>query len=386
MPVQPNKLIEKAKNKFNAACLGLKICAIGYSKQSKHQTQDDSACYERKKTDQTFYLSRTPKHRQSVNVFYYANQNSDEEFSSNCNLRKQSGKTDLKQTRQRSYNFSNRRKTSTFYENNTNNFEQSSFDLGKFPLLIATPEKTKAKVTSTIIQNDNSDAKWPSFSKILSLDTAISEESSFTFNEYENSDPAEEDDLKAYSNFMYNSPCTIRRNKMHSSSSESVVSSSCFTNSEKSSSSSSSNNEAEGLGKTDENLTQILIESVGFQTKDFQTANKKVFDEDFWFNKDSKQLRKSSKNTQNMIKNSVMISSLDEKEKIFICCISYEAKSPHELSIEFTDRLKMIQQIKGYDYCLVQNVSTKKYGYVPKHCVSELGKFLKDVKYLTKKF
>jgi hypothetical protein len=130
-------------------------------------------------------------------------------------------------------------------------------------------------------------------------------------------------------------------------------------------------------------------DSFGFHTKDFQTATSRLFDSEQAAAESEKAVsvtgqgcRPRERVTQ---RSPTTSKEYHSATPIYICCISYEAKSPTELSIEFTDRLKLVQQLENWDYCLVQNVVTEKYGYVPKYCVSELNTFLKDVKYLRKK-
>jgi hypothetical protein len=294
------------------------------------------------------------------------------------------------------------------YESSQLEMDQSSFDISKFPLLVTTPDKSRAhKLTSTAIGCETIDslsssssenttvAKWPSVSNINKLCSGVISEEG-TFNEYEESEE-EEESSNAFSNYLYNSPVLTRKKSL----SASTTPSSCFTNSSASSTSAYLPNDtncdqaaaaaAAAAERSTDSFTDKYVDSFGFHTKDFQTAASHLFDSDA--EKERASLAgssKSSKHSECVTERPTMavagkVSDQYLQNHIYICRISYEAKSPTELSIEFTDRLKLVQQLDDWDYCLVQNVVTKKYGYVPKHCVSELNTFLKDVKYLRKK-
>jgi hypothetical protein len=306
--------------------------------------------------------------------------------------RKQRAKINLKNRfslNRSSYYLSHRE---VLYENTQLEMDQSSFDISKFPLLVTTPDKSKAlKLTSTAIgcetsdslsSSDNSVEKWPSVSNIYKLCSGVISEEG-TFNEYEESEHEEEGEQSsssnAFSNYLYNSPVLTRKKSL----SNSTTPSSCFTNSSASSSTSDclpndTNCEAERSGS----FSDKYVDSFGFHTKDFQTAASHLFDSDA--EKASSVSKKPSRG-ECVTSREAKVSDQYLQTHIYICCISYEARSPTELSIEFTDRLKLVQQLDDWDYCLVQNVVSKKYGYVPKHCVSELNTFLNDVKYLRKK-
>lgn len=70
-------------------------------------------------------------------------------------------------------------------------------------------------------------------------------------------------------------------------------------------------------------------------------------------------------------------------DEIFICCLSHEASSKHELSIEFTDRLRLLRNSDlRKDSYFVQNLLSNECGLVPKHCICSLDQFLRDIKLL----
>ena len=268
----------------------------------------------------------------------------------------------------------------------SSDLEQSSFEISKFPLLVTTPDKSKdKKLTSTVIENETTlnslltketTDKWPSHIYTMPSTHPMSEESAFS-----------EESSNAFSNYLYNSPPLTRKKpklceSLASSSDVNTTPSSCYTNSSVASSTS-----ANSTG-----FSNRYVDSFGFHTKDFQTANSKIFNDEkvddssnmSYFTAVRKSEKVSVRNESHVFNDTAHIN--DQASQIYICCISYEAKSPTELSIEFTDRLKLIQQLEDMDYCLVQNLLTKKYGYVPRHCISELSTFLKDVKYLRKKY
>lgn len=225
--------------------------------------------------------------------------------------------------------------------------DQSTFDISKFPLLVTSPDRSRRmrKLTSTAT-TDSFDSslmyeRYPSVSHIPSM--ALADQS--TFNEYE------EDEASRYSSNRSNPNSTT---------------SSCFTNS---STTSSATKE------------KRAPDSFGFHTTDFQTADSKLFENDALERVSVRQSQRSQARSQSKSNKSTEDKDANSDD-IYICCLGYQAKSPTELSIEFTDRLKLVQQQEDWDYCLVQNVATKKYGYVPKSCISELNTFLHDLKYL----
>jgi hypothetical protein len=110
----------------------------------------------------------------------------------------------------------------------------------------------------------------------------------------------------------------------------------------------------------DSTRTQLIdttfcqMESRGFDSSDFVTAHSFMF-----------------------IPAKSSVESVTDTE-IYACCVSHEAMSPNELSVEFADRLRLIQSSDN-QYCLVQNIHTSVYGFVPKYCILPMSIFLKDV-------
>lgn len=74
-------------------------------------------------------------------------------------------------------------------------------------------------------------------------------------------------------------------------------------------------------------------------------------------------------------------------EEIYICCVSYKAQENGHLSIEFSDRLRLINSISNQEeFIIVQNVLTNQVGLVPKDSICTLAQFLDHVKQLKQKF
>ena len=66
--------------------------------------------------------------------------------------------------------------------------------------------------------------------------------------------------------------------------------------------------------------------------------------------------------------------------EIHICRESYQARSPGELSVQFSDRLRFVQVSSSSDeWCLVQNIDTGIYGYVPQDNICTADSFLVEV-------
>jgi hypothetical protein len=68
------------------------------------------------------------------------------------------------------------------------------------------------------------------------------------------------------------------------------------------------------------------------------------------------------------------------KEIIYVCSMAFRSHERFKLSLNFTDRVKIICD-KG-EYCLVENIVTHEFGYVPKICLTTLSQFFNDMKYL----
>lgn len=75
------------------------------------------------------------------------------------------------------------------------------------------------------------------------------------------------------------------------------------------------------------------------------------------------------------------MSTEQHKDRILVCLIRYEAKKTNEISVEFSDRVKLIHETE--DFYLVQNITNSlKLGYVPKYCLISINQFMNDIKYL----
>lgn len=71
------------------------------------------------------------------------------------------------------------------------------------------------------------------------------------------------------------------------------------------------------------------------------------------------------------------------QETLYVCCIAYQPKIQGDLNLAFADRVKLIHM--NDDFALVENIITRKCGYVPRYCISTMTQFLKEVKYLNNK-
>lgn len=107
-------------------------------------------------------------------------------------------------------------------------------------------------------------------------------------------------------------------------------------------------------------FSQMEIVSFGFDSKDFQSANSLLFAE----NEFSSECNQSNIN-----------------QDIFVCKLSYEAKSSKELTINFSDRLAVLNE--NEQICFVKNIITNQYGFVPCNTICKLSEFLSDIKQLT---
>ena len=65
--------------------------------------------------------------------------------------------------------------------------------------------------------------------------------------------------------------------------------------------------------------------------------------------------------------------------KFFVCCINYDARIEGDLTLRFTDRVKLIHANK--DFALVKNLFTEKCGWVPRYCIQAIAEFLEDIKF-----
>ena len=79
---------------------------------------------------------------------------------------------------------------------------------------------------------------------------------------------------------------------------------------------------------------------------------------------------------------STTIEDMQNSDIYMVCAVPYLARSEKELSIEFAERLKLVQV--SPDWCLVQSFTTERYGYVPSGSLLTVEQFLNDVRYLTR--
>ena len=68
----------------------------------------------------------------------------------------------------------------------------------------------------------------------------------------------------------------------------------------------------------------------------------------------------------------------DSLDKTYICCVTYKATLEGDISINYSDQLKVICH-NNY-FALVEHCVSKKHGFVPKYCIITLEKFLNDNK------
>jgi hypothetical protein len=205
---------------------------------------------------------------------------------------------------------------SHFNKNEMNDvIEDSSVDISKFPLLIATPEKKRCtKLTSTQLDFDSIDyqqvecVKSPTFSQIIE---------SKNFVDFE-------DIHNAYANYLYESP---------------------------------------DFKKRDNSISKVnfLQNSSDFESHGFDSSD-------------------------TLCNETIINFELISEENIYVCSASYEAMSDVELTIHFAERLKLIQHAPNSNLCLVQNIQTRRYGYVPKWCLNDLKTFLSDLKFVKNNF
>ena len=72
----------------------------------------------------------------------------------------------------------------------------------------------------------------------------------------------------------------------------------------------------------------------------------------------------------------------DESDLTYACCVSYDAQIQGDLTLRFSERVKLLHYEENFS--LVQNLHTKTCGYVPTYCIMKLSRFLRDFKYLNK--
>ena len=70
-----------------------------------------------------------------------------------------------------------------------------------------------------------------------------------------------------------------------------------------------------------------------------------------------------------------------ENERLYVCCKAFRAKMDGDLSLRFTDRVKLIH--KNDDIALVKNILNGKCGYVPRDCITTISEFLNEIQYFS---
>ena len=71
--------------------------------------------------------------------------------------------------------------------------------------------------------------------------------------------------------------------------------------------------------------------------------------------------------------------NFETTDTLYVCCIAYTAKFEGDISLNFSDRVKLIHA--NHDYALVKNILNDKCGYVPLYCIQTITKFLDQIKY-----
>lgn len=66
----------------------------------------------------------------------------------------------------------------------------------------------------------------------------------------------------------------------------------------------------------------------------------------------------------------------EDMSHLYVCIYEYEAKSPIELNLKYSDRVRVVQFNQDSYYILVQMIKTSQYGFVPKHCLTPLTRFM----------
>jgi hypothetical protein len=207
---------------------------------------------------------------------------------------------------------------------------QLTMDVSEFPMLVVTPEKPKCKIlTSTL--NYSNDFSQNEFT--------VEDSPSLTcINEHDEYQQGEFVPL-AFANLLYESPVqrtdrTVNSLITNDWSANEFLKSKYFT-----------------MDISQEDSCDV--QSYGFDLGDFATAQSGMF---------------SSVN-----------SHVSYDSDLFVCCVSYEAMSPNELTVEFSERLKLVQNNSDNHLCLVQNIQTGVYGFIPKYCVVPVSMFLRNV-------
>jgi hypothetical protein len=70
-----------------------------------------------------------------------------------------------------------------------------------------------------------------------------------------------------------------------------------------------------------------------------------------------------------------------DNERLYVCCKAFRAKMDGDLSLRFTDRVKLIHQ--NDDIALVKNILNGKCGYVPRDCITTISEFLNEIQYFS---
>jgi hypothetical protein len=88
----------------------------------------------------------------------------------------------------------------------------------------------------------------------------------------------------------------------------------------------------------------------------------------------SQSLSSFDSNQFHSVKSSFFDDKPEQENELYVCTIPYQAKFQGDLNTNYSDRVKLIHSNK--DYCLVQNISTKQCGYIPKISIILLSNFL----------
>lgn len=88
---------------------------------------------------------------------------------------------------------------------------------------------------------------------------------------------------------------------------------------------------------------------------------------------------KSSSTTQDTF--SSVLSQEESLDNIFVCILDYKGKIEGDLSIKYSDKVRVISKngaSQDNNFVLAQSLKNRKYGYVPKKCLISLAQFLSN--------
>lgn len=200
--------------------------------------------------------------------------------------------------------------------------QKANLNLNNCKLLISNPQFQSTQIEQTI-----DDSIY--FSILSSADNKVSStminnnyQDHFTLDlttsqiELTNNETISTDSTSAFTNSLYFSP-VINRNRA-------------------------------SINSTSSSYASITDDETSFDSNDFQSVKSSFF------------------NIQSLL--------TEDSEQLYVCCVPFEAKIQGDLSLTYSERIKLIHL--NNEYSLVQNISTKQCGYVPNNCITLLSSFL----------